>query len=298
MVAPPEFMRGRAPDLRRARDRARRRRGADRLRPHRQLFAIEHYDVEPDLITVAKSIAAGPAALGRDRQGGDHGRAAATRRSAAPTSATRSRRPPRSPCSTCSRRRAWSSARPRSARRSARACSPGRSAATRSATCAASARCSRSSSSATARRRSRRPSSRRAVVEAAAERGLLLLKSGHLLELHPRARPARDHRRRARRGAGRLGAGARRRARLSARRSRAQLSGVVGELIAERYELEELVGTGGMSSVYRAHDRLLERDVALKILHEQFTRRRRSTSSASAARRARSPSSRTRTSSR
>jgi len=52
----------------------------------------------------------------------------------------------------------------------------------------------------------------------------------------------------------------------------ATLSPVVGELIAERYELEELVGTGGMSSVYRAHDRLLERSVALKILHEQFTR--------------------------
>ena len=47
---------------------------------------------------------------------------------------------------------------------------------------------------------------------------------------------------------------------------------MVGELIAGRYELEELVGSGGMSSVYRAHDRLLERRVALKILHEQFTR--------------------------
>ena len=47
---------------------------------------------------------------------------------------------------------------------------------------------------------------------------------------------------------------------------------MVGELIAGRYELEELVGSGGMSSVYRAHDRLLERTVALKILHEQFTR--------------------------
>ena len=46
---------------------------------------------------------------------------------------------------------------------------------------------------------------------------------------------------------------------------------MVGELISGRYELEELVGSGGMSSVYRAHDRLLERTVALKILHEQFT---------------------------
>jgi eukaryotic-like serine/threonine-protein kinase len=42
---------------------------------------------------------------------------------------------------------------------------------------------------------------------------------------------------------------------------------MVGELLAGRYELLELVGTGGMSSVYRAHDSLLERDVALKILH-------------------------------
>ena len=47
---------------------------------------------------------------------------------------------------------------------------------------------------------------------------------------------------------------------------------MVGELISGRYELEELVGSGGMSNVFRAHDRLLERTVALKILHEQFTR--------------------------
>ena len=40
------------------------------------------------------------------------------------------------------------------------------------------------------------------------------------------------------------------------------------ELIHDRYELEALVGTGGMSSVYKARDSLLERHVALKILHE------------------------------
>jgi serine/threonine protein kinase len=45
---------------------------------------------------------------------------------------------------------------------------------------------------------------------------------------------------------------------------------VVGDLIAGRYELEELVEHGGMSSVYRGHDRLLERNVALKVLHPHF----------------------------
>lgn len=45
---------------------------------------------------------------------------------------------------------------------------------------------------------------------------------------------------------------------------------MVGEKIAGRYEVEELVGHGGMSSVYKAHDSLLERNVALKILHEQY----------------------------
>ena len=45
---------------------------------------------------------------------------------------------------------------------------------------------------------------------------------------------------------------------------------MTGEVIAGRYELEELVGSGGMSTVYRAHDRLLERKVALKILHQRF----------------------------
>jgi eukaryotic-like serine/threonine-protein kinase len=46
---------------------------------------------------------------------------------------------------------------------------------------------------------------------------------------------------------------------------------VVGETIADRYDVEELVGHGGMSSVYKAKDSLLERHVALKILHEQYS---------------------------
>jgi eukaryotic-like serine/threonine-protein kinase len=46
---------------------------------------------------------------------------------------------------------------------------------------------------------------------------------------------------------------------------------VVGERVAGRYELEELVGTGGMSSVYRAHDTMLDRKVALKVLHAHYT---------------------------
>ena len=45
---------------------------------------------------------------------------------------------------------------------------------------------------------------------------------------------------------------------------------MVGSVLEDRYELEELVGRGGMSSVYRARDRILGREVAVKMLHEQY----------------------------
>ena len=44
---------------------------------------------------------------------------------------------------------------------------------------------------------------------------------------------------------------------------------MIGDVIGGRYELEELVGSGGMSTVFRAHDKQLERTVALKLLHER-----------------------------
>ncbi len=41
-------------------------------------------------------------------------------------------------------------------------------------------------------------------------------------------------------------------------------------LLDNRYELIECIGDGGMAEVYRAHDKLLDRFVAIKILHPQF----------------------------
>jgi len=44
----------------------------------------------------------------------------------------------------------------------------------------------------------------------------------------------------------------------------------VSQVIAGRYEVRETVGKGGMSTVYCAFDTLLERNVALKVLHDQY----------------------------
>ena len=41
-------------------------------------------------------------------------------------------------------------------------------------------------------------------------------------------------------------------------------------LINKRYALRDLLGAGGMAKVYLAHDKLLGRDVALKVLREQY----------------------------
>jgi serine/threonine protein kinase len=44
-----------------------------------------------------------------------------------------------------------------------------------------------------------------------------------------------------------------------------------GALISERYELHDRLGSGGMSSVYKATDRVLERTVAVKVLAEHLS---------------------------
>ena len=44
-----------------------------------------------------------------------------------------------------------------------------------------------------------------------------------------------------------------------------------GKILGNRYELIEKIGNGGMATVYRAEDKVLKRNVAVKILKDEFT---------------------------
>src|SRR5215510_3998388 len=49
---------------------------------------------------------------------------------------------------------------------------------------------------------------------------------------------------------------------------------LLGTVLAERYRIERRLGEGGMGAVYLARHVILEKVVALKILHDEYARRR------------------------
>ena len=51
------------------------------------------------------------------------------------------------------------------------------------------------------------------------------------------------------------------------------MTGIVGTLLDARYRLDAEVGSGGMSTVYRAFDTVLERPVAIKLMHADIAGR-------------------------
>src|SRR3954466_7614650 len=49
-----------------------------------------------------------------------------------------------------------------------------------------------------------------------------------------------------------------------------EMSSQVGTLLSGRYRLDAQIGAGGMSTVYRAFDTVLERQVAIKLMHREI----------------------------
>ena len=47
--------------------------------------------------------------------------------------------------------------------------------------------------------------------------------------------------------------------------------GLEGKIIGNRYEIIEKIGNGGMATVYKAKDMTLKRNVAVKVLKDEFT---------------------------
>lgn len=45
---------------------------------------------------------------------------------------------------------------------------------------------------------------------------------------------------------------------------------MIGKILSDRYIIEERIGGGGMAHVYKAHDNRLDREVAIKILRQEF----------------------------
>ena len=187
-------------DLRRARDRARAGRGADRLRPHGEAVrdGVVRDRARPhDRGQVDRRR---PAALGRDRQGGDHGRAARLRGGRdvrrQPGRPGRRARRPRRDRGGGPGRALGGDRRPHPAADARLAGAPPahrrRPRPRRDARDRARPRPGHEGAGA----RARRPRHRRVAVARPAP-----AEGGRLRELHPRARSARDRRRRARRGA-------------------------------------------------------------------------------------------------
>src|SRR4051794_27965933 len=50
------------------------------------------------------------------------------------------------------------------------------------------------------------------------------------------------------------------------------MSSAVGQVFGNRYEIEQSIARGGMAEVFLAHDRTLDRRVALKVLFAEYAR--------------------------